>query len=161
MSSFMWPQFVFSKLIPRLLCQLALKLLEGLTTSAVSGTLEYYVFLGAISWPLVWLRLETENVWLESDCENKTLLKPLKWYFALKQIMTGELLMVETSCSIQTKSSDVVLCQTTWPQACAAGTVSTAGLTGSGFFLLRVGLHILILLALGKILFQLLILLDS
>lgn len=111
MPSFMWPQFVFSKFIPRLLCQLVLKLLEGLTISVGSGALEYFVFLGAISWPLVWLWLEIENVWLESDCENKTLLKPLKWYFALKQIMADELLMVETSCSIQTKSSFVVLCQ--------------------------------------------------
>jgi len=57
----MWPQFAFSKLILRLLCQLVLKLLEGLTVSVVSGIL-YYVFLGAVSWPLVWLRLEVENV---------------------------------------------------------------------------------------------------
>lgn len=62
MSSFMWPPFVFSKLILRLLCQLVLKLLEGLTILVVSGILEYYVFLGTISWPLVWLRLEIENV---------------------------------------------------------------------------------------------------
>lgn len=55
MSSFMWLQFVFSKFILRLLCQLVLKLLEGLTISVGSGVLEYFVFLGAISWPLVWL----------------------------------------------------------------------------------------------------------
>lgn len=58
----MWPQFVFSKLILVLLCQLVLKMFEGLTIPAVSGTLEYYMFLGAISWPLIWLRLEIENV---------------------------------------------------------------------------------------------------
>lgn len=63
MSSFMWPQFVFRKLILRLLCQLVLKLLEGLTILVVSGILEYCVFLGTISsWPLGWLRLEIENV---------------------------------------------------------------------------------------------------
>lgn len=62
MSSFMWPQFVFSKLFLRLLRQLVLKLLGGLTVSEVSGVLQYYVFPGAMSWPLLWLRLKIENV---------------------------------------------------------------------------------------------------
>lgn len=58
----MWPQFIFSELILGLLCQLVLKMFEGLTIAVVSGTLEHYVFLGAISWPLTCLRLEIENV---------------------------------------------------------------------------------------------------
>lgn len=56
MSSFMWPQFVFSKLILMLLCQLVLELLESLTILVVSGIQEYPMFLGAVYWPLVWSR---------------------------------------------------------------------------------------------------------
>lgn len=56
MSSFMWPQIVFSKLILMLLCQLVLKLLESLTILVVSGILEYSMFLGAVYWPLIWSR---------------------------------------------------------------------------------------------------------
>lgn len=79
MSSFMWPQFVFSKFILLLLCQLVLKLLESL--NHFGGI--WQAGISRVSWGSILAidmveRLEVADVWLESDCENQTLLKPLK-----------------------------------------------------------------------------------
>lgn len=79
MSSFMWPQFVFSKFILVLLCQLVLKLLESL--NPFGGV--WHSGISRVSWGSVLAivmveRLEAADVWLETDCENQTLLKPLK-----------------------------------------------------------------------------------
>lgn len=107
-------------------------------------------------------RLEVADVWLESDWENQTLLKPLKWYIALKQIMTGELPMVETSPTIQGKSSDVVLSQaqcymaTDWQ---CLDSKNPFDLTRSGFIAQSEIMYLN--LATGEILFLLLVQLDS
>lgn len=66
------------QLVLMLLCRLVLKLLQSLTIGGI-----WHPGISHVSWASILAiemveRLEVADVWLESDCENQTLLKPLK-----------------------------------------------------------------------------------